>query len=561
MPDNNQLASQLKIKVKGQDLQPDVMSKVLSATIDQNTHMPGMFILRLQDTGLKLLNDNVFDLGDAVEISAPKPDGSMVILIKGEVTGLEPDYREGMVSELIVRGFDKSHRLTRKRRSVAYINIKDSDIASQIASSAGLTSEVETTQTVYPHIYQHNQTDLEFLNERARRIGYEFFVSDDKLYFRKPKGSENSGITLTWGGELLAFKPRMKLSEQVDEVVVRGWDVDKKQAIVGRAQNGNLAPQFSQQQDGSRLAKDHFGEGKWVITNQFVVSQEDANNLAAAQMNEISGKFVEAEGVALRRPDITAGKTVEVSALADRFNGSYLVTSAVHSFSPTGFKTTFSVSGMRAGLISEQLGQEPAHNRFNGLIPAIVTNTDDPLKIGRVKVKFPTLTEDHESNWARVLVLGSADKTGMCIIPEVGDEVLAAFVSGNFDYPVVIGGVYNGTTKLPPEVEGAPSGEMPKVRTWHSAKGHYLAMYDNDKNKVEIVTHAGQSITLDDQAKKIIIKTDSVTLTIEGSKLNLETGADVSIKAGSNMKLEASGNLEIKAGGQVTIKGATINLN
>ena len=561
MPENSPLASQIKIKVKGQDLQPDVVAKILSVTVDQNTHLPSMFTIRLRDTGLNLLNDNVFNLADLVEISAQKPDGEMVVLIKGEVVGLEPDYLEGMVSELVVRGFDKSHRLLRQHNSVAYVNVKDSDIAEQIAGRIGLQTEITTTQIVYEHIYQNNQTDMEFLSVRARRIGYECFVSEDKLHFRKPDSDGAASANLTWGTELLSFKPRMTLGEQVDEVIVKGWDVAKKEAIIGRSSSGNLAPKLSQEQDGSKLAKEGFGDGKMVIVNQHIVSQEDANNLAAAYMNEISGRFVEAEGIASRRPDITAGKKIAIQALAERFNGDYLVTSALHSYTPAGFKTMFRVTGMRSGLIMEQFSPSPQTNRISGLVPAIVTNTADPQRLGRVKLKFPTFTDEHESAWARVMILGSGDKMGLCIIPEVGDEVLAAFVNGNFDYPIVLGGVYNGTTKLPEEVDQAKDGEMPQVRTWHSASGHWLAMYDNDKKKVEIVTANNQSITLDDQAKKIIIKTENVTLTIEGSKMNIETGADISIKSGANLKLEAQGNIDIKANGQVTVKGAMINLN
>ncbi len=561
MPDNTQLASQIKIKVKGQDLQANIMSKVLSVTVDQNVHLPAMFIIRFQDTGLELLNNNSFDLADEVEISAQKSDNSSVPLIKGEIVGLEPDYREGMVSELVVRGYDKSHRLRRNLHSVAYINVKDSDVASRIAQNAGIESEIETTQTVYKHIFQHNKSDLEFLTERANRIGFECFVMNNKLYFRKPPATSSASVKVTWGSDLLSFKPRMTLGAQVDEVVVKGWDVEKKQAIIGRSQSGNLSPQFIKQQDGSQLAKSGFGDGKLVIVNQHVVSQEDANNLASARMNEVSGRFVEAEGLALRRPDITAGQKVEIAGLADRFNGSYMVTSAVHHYSPSGFRTTFNVSGMHAGLISENLVNKDRVDRIFGFIPAIVTNTDDPMKMGRVKLKFPTLTEDHESTWARVLAIGAADKTGLCIIPSVGDEVLAGFINGSIDFPIVIGGVYGGQENLPPEVDGAGSGEFSQVRTWHSASGHWIAMYDNNKKKVEIVTAGGQSITLDDQEKKIIIKTESVTMTIEGNKMQLESGSDVSVKAGSNLKLEASGNIDIKASGQVNIKGATVNLN
>lgn len=78
-----------------------------------------------------------------------------------------------MVAHLTVRGYDQLHRFCREIRSKTYLNVKDSDLAEAMAAKVELEAEVEPTQTVYDHLYQHNQSDLQFLMERAWRIGYE----------------------------------------------------------------------------------------------------------------------------------------------------------------------------------------------------------------------------------------------------------------------------------------------------------------------------------------------------------------------------------------------------
>jgi phage protein D len=135
-------------------------------------------------------------------------------------------------------------------RSRAFLNKKDSDIAAEIARAAGLEADIETTATVYDHIYQHNQSDMDFLLQRAWRIGFECFVSQGKLTFRRPP-ERATPITLTWGGDLLTFAPRMTLAEQVDAVIVRGWDAEKQQAIVGQAKNGRLYPSIGESKNGA----------------------------------------------------------------------------------------------------------------------------------------------------------------------------------------------------------------------------------------------------------------------------------------------------------------------
>lgn len=559
MPAQNELASQVKIKLDGTDVQQNVMDQLASLTVDQHSHLPGMFLLRFLDPGLELLNNGPFDLTKEVEVLAQKPDGTPVSLIKGEITGLEPQFGEGMIAELMIRGYDKSHRLYRESKSKAFINIKDSDLAGQIAGNAGLASQIDTTSTVYDHLYQHNQTDLEFLMQRAWRIGYECFVADGKLYFRRPP-SGSASVSLTWGDNLLSFRIRASLAEQVDEVIVKGWDPGGMQPIVGRAQSGQLYPQIGDSKDGAQWASS-FGQGKVVIVNQPVVSQPEADALAAARLNEISGAFIEAEGIAYRSPDIKAGQWVRIEALGRRFTGSYLVTSATHMFSPEGLKTIFTVRGSRTGLVTEQVAHQVPLDRWGGVVMGVVTNTADPQNWGRVKLKFPWMADDVESTWARVMGLGAGKKAGLVVVPAVGDEVLVAFEYGDFDWPVVLGGLWNGKNDLPPEAAQVSGNDKPLVRTWHSIDGHWMAMYDDSEKKIEIVTADGRSITVSDKDRKITIKTSNASIVVEDDKVNLETGTSVSLKAGSNLKLEASGNIDIQASGQVNIKGATVNLN
>jgi phage protein D len=559
MPAPNELASQVKIKVDGSDIQQNVMDTLASLTVDQHSHLPGMFLLRFLDQGLELLNNGPFDLTKEVEVLAQKVDGTPVSLIKGEITALEPQYGEGMIAELLIRGYDKSHRLYRESKSKAFLNIKDSDLAGQIAGNAGLSSQIDATTTVYDHLYQHNQTDLEFLMQRAWRIGYECFVADGKLYFRKPPvGSASS--SLTWGDNLLSFRIRASLAEQVDEVIVKGWDPSSMQPIVGRSSSGQLYPQIGDSKDGAQWANS-FGQGKVVIVNQPVVSQPEADALAAARLDEISGAFIDAEGVAYRSPEIKAGQWVRIEALGPRFSGSYLVTSATHLFSPEGLKTIFTVRGARTGLVTEQMTHQAPLDRWGGVVIGVVTNTADPQNWGRVKLKFPWMADDVESTWARVLGIGAGKKAGLVIVPAVGDEVLVAFEHGDFDRPVVLGGLWNGKNDLPPEAAQVSGNDKPLVRTWHSIEGHWMAMYDDSEKKIEIVTKDGRSVTLSDKDRKIVLKTSNASIVVEDDKVNLDTGSSVGLKAGSNLKIEASGNIDIQASGQVNIKGSMVNIN
>lgn len=563
MPQTNEpLASQIFISVGGSPLQSADFQKVAEITVSQHTHLPGMFTIRLYDSAMKYLEGTQFNLTSEIEIKVPSDKGD-VVLIKGEITSVEPVFQEHEHVELIVRGYDKSHRLYRELKSKAFLNVKDSDIASQIASSAGLSAQAESTSTVYDHVYQHNESDLAFLMKRAWRIGYECFVDEGKLIFRKPVTS-GGGTTLTWGKELISFFPRMTLAEQVDEVQVKGWDPAKKQAIVGQAQTGNLYPSIGDSKNGAAWAK-KFGKGKFIVVDQPMVSQAEANTVAKARLDELSGAFILAEGVALRSPEIKAGKVIKLAGLGTRLSGNYLVTSANHVYTAQGFRTLFTVRGARTGLLTEQMTQQRPLTKWPGVVTAIVTNTNDPNKWGRVKVKFPWMTEDAESDWARVIGQGGGPQAGYFVVPQVNDEVIVAFEHGDFSRPFVLGGVWNGKDAVPPDPASVGAGEMPLVRTWTSPTGHRITTWDQpSKSLVHIITKEGHKILLDDTNKKIEITTQGghkVIMDDNASKITIQSTGQMEVKSGSSMKIEAGATMDIKASGPITIKGATVSIN
>lgn len=563
----NQLTSRIYIKIAGAEAQEAVVNKILEATIDQHTHLPHMFTIRLADPQLKLIDEGPFDLTKKIEIEVAQPDGNKVKLIEGEITALEPTYNEGMIAECVVRGYDLSHRLYREVKSLTYLNKKDSDLANDIAGAAKLGGgTIDTTSAIYEHIYQHNQSDLAFLMQRAWRIGYECFVEDGKLYFRKPPTS-GTLPKLTWGTDLQEFHPRMTLAEQVNEVIVKGWDSAAMQAIVGKASSGELYPKIGESKDGAAWGAT-FGTGKLVVVDQPVMDQAEANTLAAARLNELSGSFIQAEGVALRRPDIRAGKMVKIEALGDRFSGEYLVTSATHIYKADGFTTHFSVRGSRTGLLTEQMLQQPPLDRWPGIVLAVVTNNQDPDNLGRVKVKYPWMADDQESHWARIVSAGAGPKAGFFAVPGVNDEVAVAFEHGDFDHPYVLGGLWNGKNPLPDEGDAASDKAL--VREWRSRDGNYIVLND-EKKKIEIITSGGHNIVIDDQNKKIDVKSSgghSVSMDDNGRKVAVKSAGDLSAEAttnvtlkGVNVTIEASGMLELKANGIATLKGSIVNIN
>ena len=289
MPENPHL-SHVSLKIEGSLASPEIMSDLLQVTVDHSLHLPSMFTIRLLSHDMKWLRDETFREGKKVEIYFG--ERSRFKLLSGKIAGLEPEL-EVAHPTLVVRGYDLSHTLYRGRHRRSFSQVTDSDLAKKLASEAGLKpGTIDDTPEVHEYVFQNNQTNAEFLLERARRLGYELWVEDDALHFRKPSPN-GQAISLAWGETLHNFRPRLSTAEQINEVEVRGWDVKQKRAVVGRATRGQGAPQIGISQPGADVAQSAWGEAKFAIVDQFVRSPTEAQDVGSGGVGR--------DGVGVRR--------------------------------------------------------------------------------------------------------------------------------------------------------------------------------------------------------------------------------------------------------------------
>lgn len=576
--DTKMNVSEITIKVGGAAISDKILDEIFRVEVDSSLGMPDMCVLRVYDDEVVYVDDDsVFNPGKELQISfAPLDDPTnSTIIFKGEIVALEADFDEQLGVALIVRAYDKSHRLNRGTKVRVFVNSKDSDIVQKIVGEDGLSANVEATTVVYPHVFQDGVTDWEFINMLARRNGYEVTYDNDKVAFRKAstKGSE---IELKWGETLRAFRPRLSLAGQVNEVTVRGWDVAKKEAIVGKATKGNLVPQTGFDSDAGSSAQKAFNSAKHIEVRHPVTNQNEADKLAQAILDQYSVGYLEAEGVAVGKPTILAGEIVKITNVGTRFGGKYKVTSATHVYSPDGYDTYFKVEGPRPDTFSD-LAESPSpayqgREPWSGVVTALVTNNNDSEgKQGRVKLKFPWMDDQLEGTWARVCSPDAGNNRGIQWIPEVNDEVLVAFEHGDFNRPFVLGTLWNGKDAMPETQTNAVKDGKVTTRTIKSRTGHVIRLTEDDSNsKIELIDAKTQtSVTMDGQNKKITIDskgdidlTGTGKITIKGSDINIEsTSGAVSVKSGTTLGMEAKTGATLKSQATVAVEAqATLDL-
>lgn len=592
--------TEFEVKVGGtvlRSLDPTMAAAVEEIVVDENLHLPAMATVRLHVNNHDWLQGTQLVEGKELEIAAVE-HGAKKPLFKGRLSALELDFDE-QHPVLILRGYDLSYKLHRIIHRRAFIQETDSGLATRLGQEAGVTVSADSTPLQHEYIFQNNISNYEFLRERARCIGYELYYEDGTLYFKRPHQRRGATIALEWGSGLKRFRSRITTFEPPDEVTVRGWDPKTKKEIVGRQATANGLPQLGAKENGKQQAGGTWGSAKFFVTDRVVQTQNEAESLAQAYLDELGGSFVEAEGLCDGTAAIRPGRTVQIKGVGVRYNGTYTVTAARHTFSNRGHQTAFTVNARRAGTVAELLnGTRPAQT-WNGPVVGIVTNINDPEKQGKIKVKFPWLADDQESHWARIATPMAGKARGFHFLPEVNDEVLVMFEHGDMRRPIIIGSLWNGKDD-PPVPPALPRGRDDQIlkggasvkqRLIKSTVGNMLIFNDDDSNPgVYMVGKSGAFIMIDDKSGDEIIsikdktrknqieiwsKDNSIHVLCEGDiivetkanlkatvqgKADIDVTGNITVKSQANISLKATGNIDVEATGNLTLKGMSTTI-
>ncbi len=559
------LIRQIHVSVGGQELDARLMTDLFRVEVDTSLTLPDMCVLHLHDRNAELVDEGPFELGAEVRVGVGDEQGrGDNALFVGEITGIEPEYRRGTVVDLLVRAYDRTHRLQRGTRTRTFQNVTDSDIATEVAQVAGLRADVDTTTTQHEHVFQDGTSDYAFLQQRADAIGYYLWVREQTLYFKRESATGNA-VDLEWGRGLLEFHPVLALTQQVNEVAVRGWNPEAKREVLGSATTGSAAPAIGQSGSGASLAEDSFGAASALVVATGLAAQEEADRLARATFDHYDGRFVEAQGVCVGNDAIQAGTIVNISAVGQRFSGHYTVTKATHIWdTQDDYLTHFAVTGRGGDTLRELITGRPREDRTWPIMVGIVTNNDDPQGQGRVRVRLPWLGDEAEAQWARVASPGAGNRRGLLVLPEVNDEVLVGFEQGDIGQPIVLGGLWNGQDALPADSSDVVVNGEVNQRAWVTRRGHKIVLSEQNPALVRIESVAGNTLVIDDDNARIEIRTaggNTLTLDDNGQSLKIGGNGQIEIESSTNLSIKAGGNLDLEASGVTTIRGATVQLN
>jgi uncharacterized protein len=346
MPDRT--SPDRRILINGAAIPPELNADVLAVSVCQYAEGGDRFEVLVNamsgnDRQLKWIDTAHAQPGNQVTIELGYM-GNLTQVLVGEIAAVRISYANDQAAQLHLQGFDRLHRLRRGRRTRAFLQVKDSQIAEQVAQTLGLQPQVTDSSVVHDYVLQNNLSDIDFLAERARRIRYEVVVDDRTLVFRPVSNHLAGTITVEYLRDLKWFNVRMSTARQVSDVTVRGWNQGSQEAILGVARVGAETTKMNGSKSGPEIAEAAFGAFSDATVDVPVASQTEADQIAEARFNALALELTAGEGEIVGEPTLRAGNTIELRGLGTRFSGLYYVTKTEHHLAPDiGYVTRFDV--------------------------------------------------------------------------------------------------------------------------------------------------------------------------------------------------------------------------
>lgn len=218
--------------------------------------------------------------------------------------------------------------------------------------------------------------------------------------------------------------------------------------------------------------------------------------------------------------------------------------------------------------LRKEIGVDNEFN-YNAFYMAIVEDTNDPLKLGRVRIRIPALHGGTKDNsfyienealpWAKPAILnGAGNDVGQFIIPTKGTRVFVTFEYNNRTHPIYFGGVITNvkkSTKQYNDNEEIFEGQEFTISTddrikdidgeayqviYKSFKGATILVNDKDgEETLKIIDAAGQQITMKNSSEYALPRRENSTNPPTSASIEVTTNGELALNC-DNLNLQAN---------------------
>jgi type VI secretion system secreted protein VgrG len=476
----------------------------------------------------------------------------------GTVTRVEFVQSHGYLGEIELTGYSPTILIDRGPDIGSYLNQDLTSIIKKATNDVPDNDLSISINNVKPepidYLIQYLESDFEFLNRLSSQYHEMFYYDGVKVQFGKPNKFKE--VKIVYGRDLHTIQYGMNVAP-----------LNYRKFSYNSVHDQIFSSQPKSGSAGSQDLSHAISASKMVYSKVYsqplhvrIDNQKDIDSFVQNEQSGLISQLVKLSGsgdnpyVGIGRVlDISMSQREEVSFVTTDF-GKFLVTGISHHIDGVGhYHHTF-----------EAIPADSEHIAVESPLPladiqvATVLDNNDPLKQGRIKVKFNwDCTNNDPTEWLRVVTPNAGQgvrgtNRGFFAIPEEGDQVLIGFEEGNVARPIVMGSVYNNSN-----VDSSKQIQN-HLKSITTRSGHLIEFDDhNDSQGIRITDIRNNVIHIDTSTDSITITAlENMTLNAKNMKINVEE--DLNVQVGKDMRTQVSQNNTQNTGKHHSLQANTI---
>lgn len=486
--------------------------------LNQKTNDHDSFNITVPDDALDSFSGYVLEnskniLGKKITINFHR-FGEVKNLFSGVIANIK-NKKENGYGKLFITGFAPSILLESGKDCKSFEDKTLEQIIKEVTSEYPEEAKIDASNIVnssysIPYTVQYKESDYGFIQRLAKRYGEYFYYNGQQLVFGnkvQPIISLEDGVDLIEAEFELSIKPQDFRYMVYDAEKGDKTEKDSSSTRIQYKENPFQAIAVN-------ASKNVFKKIPDVLYNHTGIGSDTDKALSEAVRREKENRenLVTVTGKS-KDPNLKIGGRAKLIDINNKAMETYRIIEIKHFHNGNEYYNEFvGIPDLFNAPYQDNeafpMGEEQS---------AIVVDNNDPMGMGRIKVQFPWQEKKGEKTpWLRIATLHTGTGKGTHIIPEIGEEVLVAYESGNAEKPYVSGALYNGAEK----------------------SGYHTA--GNDLKVVK--TRSGTKIIMNDAEGSIFIEDPS------GNTYLMDGAGNIKVIAPKNMSFEAGKNMYFTVG-------------
>jgi phage protein D len=281
--------------------------------------------------------------------------------------------------------YDKASKLMGDEKSNIFRGKKDSEIAETIAEKVNLEPIITDTEERLDKVTMSNETYASFLKRRSQLYGFQFFVDNNKLYFKKPEIKESSivvsfsetsvqGERVAGGIEQISMQTDTLEKGQIANYSDININDKQKFSVEGELQTDSVQKKLERNSNRDIIEFDEL-KGNDAKNHLFNVHFKKAKGPMKKMVDAVTESrswLVQGEFKSQGLYDVRPGQTLSILSM-NRYSGRYYVSQLRHLFDNEGLRSNVKIA--RSHFLTPNKDYEPSNKNNSKQVEPSLTDT------------------------------------------------------------------------------------------------------------------------------------------------------------------------------------------